>query len=98
MYGYFYDRKGEAIGVRQGEHIFDLQGYAIGYVQGDHVYKMTGEYVGEIFQDMIVNQYISNPGSIGSVMSPGRIPPIERPPPRGAADYGYPDVSHELLE
>ena len=98
MWGYFFDRSGEAVGIRQGDYVYDLQGYAIGYIQGSHVYKLSGDYVGELYQDMVVDQWLSNPGSIGVIVNPGRISPIDRPPPRGAVDYGYPDRFFKLLD
>lgn len=98
MWGYIYDRSGEPVAVKQGEHIFDMDGIAIGYVQGSHVYKMDGDYVGELYRDMIVDQYLSNPGNMGRVMDPGKIGRADNPGNRGPMDYGYPDVVSKLLD
>lgn len=98
MWGYLYDRSGEPVGVRQGDYIYDMSGEAIGFVQSTHVYTMSGEYVGELFNDMVVNQWLSNPGSMGRVTNPGKMPPPDRPLSRGPMDYGYPDVFQRLLD
>lgn len=98
MYGYLYDRSGEGVGIKAGEYIYDLSGEAIGFVQSTHVYRMSGEYVGELYQDMVVDQWLSNPGSMGRVSNPGRIPRPDPPISRGTMDYGYPDVFSKLLE
>jgi hypothetical protein len=98
MLNYLYDRSGEPVGIRQGEYIYDMGGEAIGYLQSTHVYTLSGSYVGELYNDMVVDQWLSNPGSIGAVGNPGRIPPPDRPFNRGPMDYGYKDVFARLLE
>jgi len=98
MLGYLYDRSGDAVGVRHGEYIYDMDGEAIGWVQGSHVYRLGGDYVGELFQDMVVDQWLSNPGAMGRITNPGRIPRPDRPVGRGPLDYGYPDMFFKLLE
>jgi hypothetical protein len=98
MWGYLYDRSGEAVGIKQGEYIYDMSGEAIGFVQQTHVYRLSGEYVGEVFNDMVVDQWLSNPGSMGKIANPGRIPPPDRPFNRGPVDYGYKDVFAALLD
>jgi hypothetical protein len=98
MWGYLYDRSGEPVGARQGDYIYDMMGEPIGWIQGAHVYRLSGDYVGELYQDMVVDQWLSNPGSMGRIVSPGKIPPPDRPIGRGPMDYGYPDVFAKLLE
>lgn len=98
MWGYLYDRSGEAVGVQQGDYIFDMDGEAIGFVQQTHVYSLGGDYVGELFNDMVVDQWLSNPGNMGRVGNPGKVPRPDRPINRGPMDYGYPDVFYKLLE
>src|SRR5688572_16913344 len=98
MWGFFYDRSGEAVGFRSGEYIYTMSGDAIAFIQGTHVHKLSGPYVGELHRDMVVNEYLSNPGSIGHVGNPGKLPRADNPGNRGPMDYGYPDVFHKLFE
>ena len=98
MIEFIYDRNGEAVVFRYGDYIYGLDGLAVGYVvQGTRVHKLDGDYVGEIYRDMIVDQWMSNPGSIGRIESPGRVPAPDRPFGRGPVDYGYRDVVSELM-
>jgi 4-fold beta-flower domain-containing protein len=95
---YLYDRRGDAVAYVEGQYVFSMDGAPTGYVEGAHVYRISGEYVGELFRDMVVDQYLSNPGGIGRVIDPGRAFPAENPGSRGAFDYGFPDVIHKLFE
>lgn len=95
---YLFDRRGEAVAVLDGRFVFDLDGYARGFVEGTQVYKMTGAYVGEIHQDMVVDAFTSNPGRATPPVPPGRIPPPEKIPGRGAVDYGMPSRIEQLFE
>ncbi len=95
---YLYDRAGEAVAVLEGGFLFDIDGYPRGFAQGDQVFKMDGTYVGQLHQDMVVDAFVSNPGSSAPPVSPGRIPPPERIPGRGPMDYGYPSRIERLFE
>jgi hypothetical protein len=95
---YLYDRSGEAVAVLEGGFLYDLQGYPIAFVQLDQVFKMDGTYVGQVHQDMVVDTFVSNPGSTSPPASPGRIPPIPRIPGRGQYDYGYPSRIERLFD
>jgi hypothetical protein len=94
---YLYDRRGDAVAFVETQYVFTLAGDPVGYLEGPHVYTIAGEYVGELFRDMIVDQYLSNPGGIGRVTDPGRMTPAENPGNRGPMDYGYPDAIHKLF-
>lgn len=94
---YIYDRRGEPIAYRTGQYLYTLEGEALGYLEGSHVYRLDGPYVGELYRDMVVDRFLSNPGSIGAVVSPGRLPRFDYPGNRGPMDYGYPDVSEKLF-
>jgi hypothetical protein len=95
---YLYDARGDAVAAIESGFIYDLEGYARAFVQGDQVFKMDGTYVGQIFRDMVVDAFISNPGSTSPPINPGRIPPIARIPGRGSVDYGYPSRIERLFE
>lgn len=95
---YLYDRRGEAVAVLEGRFVFDLEGYPRGFVEGTQVYRMSGEYVGEVYQDMVVETFASKPGSGTPPVPPGRIPPPEKVPGRGAVDYGMPSRIERLFE
>jgi hypothetical protein len=95
---YLYDRRGDAVAVSEGGFIYDLDGYARGFLQLNQVFKMDGSYVGQVHQDMIVDAFVSNPGSTNPPANPGRIPPIPRIPGRGPVDYGYPSRIERLFE
>ena len=70
--------------------MFTLDGRPVGQVQGTSVYQLNGRYVGELHRDMLVNamRYRNAPGDVGRSGDPGAV----RPPNRGPANYGYPDV------
>jgi hypothetical protein len=96
---YLYDRRGEAVAAIESGFIYDLDGYARGFIQSENqVYRMDGGYVGQIHQDMVVDAFVSNPGSTSPPANPGRIPPIARIPGRGPVDYGYPSRIERLFE
>lgn len=95
---YLYDRAGEAVAVLEGDFVFGLDGYARGFLQGEQVFKRDGSYVGQLHIDMVVDAFVSNPGSTTPPGDPGRIPPPDRIPGRGAMDYGYPSRIERLFE
>ena len=95
---YLYDGRGDAVAAIESGFVYGLDGYARAFIQGDQVYRMDGSYVGQIHQDMIVDAFISNPGSTSPPPDPGRIPPIARIPGRGPVDYGYPSRIERLFE
>lgn len=91
MADYIYDENGIAVGVIRSKYIHDMNGSAIGQIKGTHVHKLSGEYVGELYKHKVVDKHMGNfdnPGNTGSPGNPGN---------RGAENYGYPDVFHELL-
>jgi hypothetical protein len=95
---FLYDRRGEPVAFLEGQYIYTMAGVPTGYVQAPHVYRLAGDYVGELYMDMIVDQYLSNPGGIGRVTDPGRVSRADYPGNRGPVDYGYPDAIHKLFE
>lgn len=98
MLGYLFDRLGDAVAYLEAGYVFAMDGRPVGYLDGTHVYRLSGTYVGELHRDMIVDQYLANPGSMGRITEPGRIAPPGNPGSRGPVDYGYPDVIHKLFE
>ena len=95
---YLYDRRGEAVAVSESGFIYDLDGYPRAFLISDQVYKMDGSYVGQVHRDMVVDAFVSSPGSTSPPANPGRIPPISRIPGRGSVDYGYPSRIELLFE
>jgi hypothetical protein len=98
MYNYLYNAQGEAVGTVVGQYIYAMNGTPIGYLESTHVYRLDGPYVGELYRDMIVDQWLTNPGGIGRVLDPGKIPPSDNPGSRGPMEYGYPDVFYKLVD
>lgn len=98
MTAYIYDNHGNAVGFIRGKYIHELGGNAVGQLNGTHVHKLNGPYVGELHKDMVVNQHLGNLGNIGHPGNPGNPGHPGNPGNRGALNYGYPDVFHELLQ
>jgi hypothetical protein len=95
---YLYNRAGDAVVLLEGDYLYDLDGYARAFKQGNQVFKMDGSYVGQLHQDMVVDEFISNPGSTTPPGNPGRIPPPAKIPGRGPMDYGYPSRIERLFD
>ena len=89
MTNYLYNSRGNAVGYIRDKYIHAMNGQVIGQINGTHVHKLSGQHVGELYKDMVVDKHLGNYGNIGN---PGN------PDNRGAVNYGYPDVSHKLLE
>lgn len=85
---YVYDQNGRAIGSIQGRYIHAMNGRAVGQLNGSAVHALSGSYVGELDHQMIVDKGRGDPGNPGDPGDPGN---------RGAAKYGYRDVSGKLF-
>lgn len=95
---YIYNESGQAIGYVQGRYIHSMRGAAVGQiVNHTHVHKLTGAYVGELDNDMIVDKHLGNLGNVGNPGNPGNAGNPGNPGNRGRVNYGYRDVSEELL-
>jgi hypothetical protein len=98
MLKYIYDSRGLAVAYVQGRYVYSMHGDAVGQlVNGTHVHRLTGQYVGEVYRDMIVDKHLGNLGNVGNPGNPGNAGNPGNPGNRGAVDYGYPDVSAQLL-
>jgi hypothetical protein len=98
MIQYIYDARGAAVAYVQGRYIHSMRGQAVGQiVNGTHVHKISGQYIGELYRDMVVDRHLGNRGNVGNPGNPGNAGNPGNPGNRGAVNYGYPDVSHKLL-
>lgn len=95
---FIYDKRGNPLGYINKKFIFTLRGQAIGQLNGAHVHKLSGAYVGELYKDMVVDKNIGDFGNIGHPGDPGNPGSFGIPTNRGVLNYGYPDVSHKLLD
>ena len=95
---YIYDSRGNAVGFWRGKYVYALNGTPVGQLNGSHVHKLSGEYVGELYKDMVVDKHLGNFGNIGNPGNPGNPGSSGNPGNRGAVNYGFPDVFHELLQ
>lgn len=98
MINYIYNSAGDAVAYVQGRYVHSMRGDAVGQVvSGTHVHRLSGEYVGELHRDMIVDKHLGNLGNVGNPGNPGNAGNPGNPGNRGSLDYGYPDVSSQLL-
>ncbi len=98
MTKYIYTSNGNAVAYIQGRYIHSIRGNAIGQIVGEtHVHKLSGSYVGELHKDMIVDKRLGNLGNVGNPGNPGNTGNPGNPGNRGSVNYGYRDVSGELL-
>ncbi len=95
---FIYDPQGNPVAFHEGRYIYNLHGIPLGQIKGSHVHHLGGAYVGELYQDMVVDQYLGNVGFIGNPGDPGRHPCPSLPARRPAAPTDYPDVFYKLLE
>jgi len=98
MTNYIYDNHGSAVAYVQGRYIYSMRGNAVGQiVNGSHVHRLSGQYVGELYRDMVVDKHLGNLGNVGNPGNPGNAGNPGNPGNRGAVNYGYNDVSADLL-
>jgi len=98
MIQYIYDAHGNAVAYIQGRFIYSMRGAAIGQLQDMHVHRLSGEYIGELYKDMIVDKHLARRANIGHSGNPGHVGVPASPGNRGIVNYGYPDVSSQLLQ
>src|SRR5688572_24449933 len=96
MANFIFNEDGDAVGFWDGDFVFKLDGAPVGQLNGPSVHRLNGEYVGELYEDMIVDRFSQDLGSIEPAQAP-RAAPQAPPVNRGMMSYGFPDAFDQLL-